>query len=471
MLGTPMNPSPRDPVQPAGEHALVFGGSMAGLTTAGVLARHFKRVTLIERDLYEEGTQHRKGVPQAHHLHGLLTRGLHTLSAVFPGFEEDLKAAGAEFLDTSADVANYLAGTWWRPMHIGLNFHAQSRPLLDFVVRKRIRALPNVTILQGREVTGFTSSADKARITGVTLRVSGGGTEEVLASDWVVDASGRGSRTPQWLEKLGYPRVEETRIHVDVAYATRIYQRPPGLVTNWRMLAFGPQLPRAKRMAVIEPIEEDRWLVSLVGWLGDHAPTDDEGFLSYARALPIPHIYEALQHAKPLSPVVVHRFPFNQRRYYDRMTRFPERLALLGDSHCSFNPTYGQGITSAGLQAEALDESLRAGLPGATDRYRRNAAQAIQICWAMATGSDLRFPEVEGKRPLGSGLMNWYGDRFQKLAAHDEEAQKTFMRVMHLLDSPAALLSPRLVLKVLFTAGKVGNAQNHAPAPLAIPSN
>ncbi|WPB81489.1 FAD-dependent monooxygenase [Archangium violaceum] len=456
---------------PAGKHALVYGGSITGLITVGVLSHHFEHVTFVERDRFEHGPRVRKGVPQAAHAHILLTRGLNILGEVFPGFREDLKAAGALILDMTEHHAWCMGGVWLPRGRIGLDFTCQSRPLLEWVIRQRIQALPNVTVRDGSEVTGFQTSADKARVTGVRLQAPGGGEEELLEAELVVDASGRGSRTPQWLEALGYPRVEETLIQVDVVYASRVYQRPRGFEPGWEMMSLSPRLPEQRKFGNIQRIEGDRWLVALGGWLGEGpSATNEADFLEFARCLPEPHLYEALRHAEPLGPIHHYRFSHNQRRHYERMPRFPEGLAVVGDALCSFNPIYGQGMTTGALQAHALGEHLSQGLDGVAQRYRRHVGQLLAAAWSMAATGDLRIPEVEGKRPPGFALMNWYGDRFQRLATQDPETLRTFMGVVHMVESPAAMASPRRLLEVL-TARPGSDARKHAPKPMAIASN
>jgi 2-polyprenyl-6-methoxyphenol hydroxylase-like FAD-dependent oxidoreductase len=332
-------------------------------------------------------------------------------------------------------------------------------------VRRRLLALPNVRLLDGREVTGFAMSGDNTRVTGVRLQAPGGGQEETLEGALVVDASGRGSRTPQWLETLGFSRVEETRIQVDVGYASLLFRLPPDIKPGWKMLSIAPDLPRTRRFGVVASIEEDRFLASVGGWLGEHPPTDEAGFLEFARSLSQPHLYEVLRLAEPLAPISPYRFPYHQRRHYERLSRFPEGLAVVGDAVCSFNPTYGQGITTGALQAEMLGKCLRQGLEGATQRYRRQLGELLGVPWAMATTGDLRFPEVEGARPPGFALTNWYGDRLQQLAGYDQDAMKAFVRVIHMLDSPAAMFSPRLALKVL-TARPDAAVPSPGPEPL-----
>jgi 2-polyprenyl-6-methoxyphenol hydroxylase-like FAD-dependent oxidoreductase len=462
-----MSPSNRPSSTPAGTHAIVYGGSMAGMMSAGVLSRHFERVTLVERDRFPNGPTPRKGVPQAQHIHGLLTRGMDILADILPGIREDLEAAGGEFLDVVETVASFGAGTWRPRFRSGVSAASMSRLLLEWVVRQRLQALPNVRILEGREAVGLKTSGDRTRVMGLQLQAPGGGEEETLEAELVVDASGRGSRTPQWLEALGYPRVEETRIRVDVGYASRLYHKPRGFEPGWRSLALSPKLPQERRIGIIQDIEDNHWLVTLGGWLGD-APSkaDDAEFLEFARGLPQPHLYEAIKNAEPIGPIHLYRFPHHQRRHYESMPRFPEGLAVVGDAFCSFNPIYGQGMSTGAMQAEALGESLRQGTRGASDRYRRRAGEILAGPWALATAGDLGFPEVEGKRPPGFGLMTWYGNRFQQLAGYDEEAMTTFARVQHMIDSPAAMFSPRMVLKVL-TVRPDKAAQTPGPRPIA----
>jgi 2-polyprenyl-6-methoxyphenol hydroxylase-like FAD-dependent oxidoreductase len=449
---------------PVGQHAIVYGGSMAGLITAGLLARHFERVILVERDRLEQGPQPRKGVPQARHSHVLLTRGMNVLCDIFPGFREDLKAAGSQTFDMAGDHAWYQSGFWRPRFQSGIQLHSQSRPLLEWTIRQRVLALRNVHLLDGLEVTGFQTSADKARVTGIQLQAPGGGDARTLEGELVVDASGRSSRTPPWLEALGFPRVEETRIHVDVAYASRLYQPPPGFVASWKMMSIAPELPRERRVGSICLIEGGRWLVTLGGWLGEQPPLDDTGYLEFARKLGQPHLYEVLRHAEPVGPIHVYNFSHNQRRHYERMSRFPEGLVVLGDAFCSFNPIYGQGMTTGAIQAEVLRDCLGQGLGGLAQRYRRQVGQLLSAPWALATSGDLRFPEVEGQRPPGFELMSRYGDRFQRLAGHDRQAYTALLRVMHMLDSPAVMASPRLALKVL-TARPDADSLTRQPEP------
>ena len=436
-----------------GGHAVVIGGSMAGLLAARVLTDHFARVTLVERDRFPEGAEYRKGVPQARHAHGLLPRGLEILSNLFPGIADELYGRGATPTDIARDMRWHHFGGYKVQVKTGMVGPMSSRPLLESCVRRRVMALPNLEVKDGHDVRGLVASSahDGKCVTGVRLRGPEAG-EETLAADLVVDAMGRGSRSPAWLEALGYPRPEETEIKVRAGYTTRIYRRKPTDVRGAKAVFLLPTPPQEKRIGALFPIEGDRWIVSVGGWLGDFAPTDEEGYLEFARSLPAPDIYEVIKDAQPLTDFVVHRFPSNLRRRYEKLARFPEGYLVLGDAVCSFNPIYGQGMSVSAMQAEALDECLREGrgeLRGLPRRFFRRAAKAIDVPWMLAAGEDFRYPEVEGRKPLGTNFVNWYVGKLHRAATRDPEVCRAFFKVMVLTHPPTTLFDPRIAWRVL----------------------
>jgi flavin-dependent dehydrogenase len=261
--------------------------------------------------------------------------------------------------------------------------------------------------------------------------------------------------------------VEETHFKIDVGYATRLYRKPAGFDPGWKSMIISADLPRIRRFGCLFPVEGDRWTVTLSGWLKDHPPSDEAGFLAYTRSLAQPHLYEALKNAEPLGPISLHRFPHSQWRHYERLPRIPEGLVVVGDAFCSFNPVYGQGMTTSALLVELLGECLRQGPAGLSRRYFERAGQLLKMPWSMSTTEDLRLPELDEKRPLGSGFLHWYGEKFQRLTSTDTEALQTFMQVMHMLKPPEALFSPRMLWKVL--AGQPANSEPpRGPEPLAV---
>ena len=215
------------------------------------------------------------------------------------------------------------------------------------------------------------------------------------------------------------------------------------------MLAVYAQAPRSTRYAVVFPIEGNRWIVTLAGCLEDYPPGDDAGFLEFARGLDRPDVYEAIRHAESLSEIATFRFPAQQRRHYERMAHVPDRLVVMGDALCSFNPLYGQGMSVAALEAEALGALLAdaPNLDGIGKRFFKRAARIVADPWLLATGADFLYPDVGGRRPPGSALLGWFNMRVLRRCGTDAEVARRFLDVMHLLRGPLALATPRLLLR------------------------
>lgn len=431
-------------------HALVIGGSMAGLAAARVLLDHFSRVSLVERDELSDAPQPRKGVPQGRHLHGLLKRGEELLAGLFPDLVPSLLAGGAVPVEFGSEFYWYHFGGWKVKAPSGVVATFLSRPFLEAEVRRRVKALPNLTLLDGHDVERL--AGDRARVTGVVVkRRTGDAAEETLPADLVVDASGRGSHLPKWLEALGHARPLESTVKVNVAYATRIYRRPPEGTVPWKALYILGQSPDSKRLGAIAPMEGDRWIALVAGMLDDHPPTDEPGWLEFARNLPQPDVYEAVKGAEPLSDIALYKFPSHLRRHYEKMRDFPDGIVALGDSVCSFNPLYGQGMTTAAMGALHLGECLsqKADLAGLPRRFQAGLAKLTNDPWMMSTGEDFRYPEVAGERPFGNSIMQWYTGRVHRAALGDAQICNLFYRAMHMLDAPAVLMRPGTFVRVL----------------------
>ena len=392
----------------------MVGGSMAGLLAARVLSDHFGRVTIIERDRFSEGPAPRRGVPQAHQLHVLLKRGKVILERHFPGLGEELIFAGAPVVDMANDLAWLTPAGWGTRFPSELVLIAFSRDLLDFSVRRRLAARGSVRFLEEHDVAGLLPGA--GGVAGVRVRSR---TSEEMRADLVVDAAGRGSRAPRWLEEVGYAPPEETAIDAHLGYASRLYGRPPNFRAGWQGVYVQVAPPDFTHGGVLFPIEGDRWMVTLVGGDRNYPPTDVAGFADFARSLRTPAIHEALEGAEPLTPVRRYRATENRRRHYERLSRMPDNFLITGDAACTFNPVYGQGMTTAALGAEALEACLlergvaKGGvLTGLSKRFQGKLAKVNAAPWILATGEDYRYRGTEGGTPdRTTRFMHRYMDR------------------------------------------------------------
>lgn len=440
--------------QEPGDHAVVLGASMAGLLAARVLADAYQKVTVIDRDGMPKIGEHRRGVPQGRHHHALHPRGRIVLDELFPGFTADAVQAGASTGDVLRHCRWLLAGHRLRQAHVGVQGLIASRPFLEGQVRARVQKLPGVTFLEHTDIVGLSITA--GRVTGVHIRDRAGEPVQ-LPADLVVDATGRGSRTPVWLAEWGYQPPYEDRIHIGLGYATRTYRLRPGALGSDGMILM-TATPEHPRMGVLGMLEGGRLMLTLGGILGDHPPTDPAGFEEFAAGLPFPDIAEAVAGAQPLDNPVAFRFPASVRRRYEHLHRFPDGLLVLGDAVCSFNPIYGQGVTVAANQALVLRRQLLHSTNPAPCQYFRALAKVIDPPWNFAAGADLALPGVCGTGSRKIRMTNSYLLRALAAARSDVALSAAVIRIMGLLDRAEGLFRPDRALRVWWiTRGKAGS--------------
>ncbi|MET9078226.1 FAD-dependent monooxygenase [Streptomyces sp. NPDC004232] len=424
---------------------VIIGGSLAGMLAAAAVKDSVDTVEIIEAHELPSGPESRAGVPQAAHIHPLLSGGADAINALLPGTIDQLVAAGANRVPMTTNMVYLSAEGWYRRWRKNTQYLiAASRNLTDSVIRQQVLKDPRVTVHPLCRVTNLLGDSD--RVTGVRLLTSDG-TESELAADLVIDASGRATRTPRWLAELGITGLTEDRVNSGLAYASRVY-RAPVSTNGWPVINVmaDPQEPGAA--GTIVPIEEDRWHVSLYGPPGSHPSNDPAEFERYARSLRHPIIADLLARAEPLTDVTVTHTTTNRRHYYERLKAWPEGLIALGDSVAGFNPIYGHGMSVAAQGALALKQLMSSGLPkGLARQAQRAIARPVSVAWSLAVGQDIHYPTTQGKRPnIADRLLHRYVSRLSHTATGNFRVATALTEVLTLQAEPTTLLRPDILI-------------------------
>ncbi|NUS76818.1 MAG: FAD-binding protein [Streptomyces sp.] len=448
-----------------GRHAVVVGGSLAGLLAAHVLAGHADRVTVVERDRFTEDGAARPGVPQGRHPHVLLQGGQTALESLLPGFLAELRAAGAPLVGMPSDMVLWQSGRWFRRLAASVHIYTGSRAQLEALVRRRVLANPAISVVEGSEVVGLLG--DASRVRGVLVRERTGEARvepRAVAADLVVDASGGGTKAAQWLTGIGATSPYEETIDTGLAYASRVYRGKAGVLDGDTVGYYVYPGTEQVHGGGALPLEDGTHLVIVSGLRGDEPPTDDEEFTAYTKRLAHPLLDRWLEDAEPLTPAFGYRRTANVRRRYD-LPGHPAGFLATGDALCAFNPIYGQGMAVAAMSAVALRDALadRRRTP-TTRRVQRALLGASRPAWDISAGADRKMPGAVGNalggRPT-DGVTDWYLRRVQERSPGDPVVGDAFRAVLHLAAPVTALFAPPVARAVLF--------QPPAPTPTEAP--
>ncbi|MEU3902105.1 FAD-dependent oxidoreductase [Streptomyces sp. NPDC045251] len=433
-------------------HAVVIGSGIAGLTAARALANFMDRVTVVERDWMPRGTGRRRGVPQARHTHTLTDAAQQGLEELFPGLGRELAAAGAVRVRMPEDMLLLGPGGWLPRTGPDLSVLSAGRDLIDSVIRDRLRADPRVTFLPEHETVALEPGRNDT-VTGVWVRgrdrraQDGRSARRLISADFVVDATGRGSRAPQWLTELGYEAPGETVSEPRTAVATALYAPPVGHVADWKSLLLMPAPGRPGRGA-LHPVEGGRWSVSVCTGADGSPPADHAGLLRAADALRHPVLRDVLEAATPLGPVYTCAPTGPRWRHYEKLRRWPDQFLVVGDALAALDPAHGQGMTIAVQCALVLDQMLAAHgtAIGLGYRLRRALAHRLAPVWRTST---LALRAAEGDHDPGAGwrarLGGRYTARIAAAAATDPSAAALLLGLLQAAPPSASALRPATV--------------------------
>lgn len=437
-------------------HAIIAGGSLAGLVTAKALASSFETIEIIESDAEPSIIEPRKGVPQGRHVHGLLKGGADALIALFPDIAQRLSQKGAASADFSKDVKWYINKRYMPRFAGDIPIHFQSRPLLEHCLREAVGELSNVTITYKAKITDYQLDPTTKRIISACIK-SGSGDTRTQQADLFIDATGRGSILSGWLLKNNFGEVPVSRTTVDLGYASCFLKLPSDSVRDWSSLLIYPTGPDEVRGCTLVRVENDSWLLTLAGYHNDHPPADQAGFLDFAQNLPRPEVYNAIENAEFLSDISLYKFPSSQHRHYKRLSNFPIGIIPVGDTNISLNPLFGQGMSVAILSAERLGNLVKnmnledaKSLRDLSKAYLNSLDRIFKTPWDLTMGQDFKYPKTVGKKPRGLRIKNIFKSLI--LSSSSLEVIGKFFKVVHLVEKELVFYRPIRALKVLFTA-------------------
>ncbi|MFC1407452.1 MULTISPECIES: hypothetical protein [Streptacidiphilus] len=441
--------------------AVVLGGSMAGLLAARVLSEHADEVLIVERDGSEVDQGPRAGVPQGSQVHALLPAGAVQLERWFPGFVAEAVALGAVtppqdgsrewfYIDGRRRVTAPIDQDW--PVLVS------TRPFLEALVRRKTLAAPNIRMVTG-QAEGLLWEGDA--VVGVRYRPAGADGADLaddaaaLAADLVVDAMGRSSRLSDWLEQAGWPRPPMRRMPIRLNYATAVFRHDPAITDVWNAVsvaAADPQTGAPARIGGFTLVEDQRWIMLVSGYGEDRPSRDTKDYLQRCRT-DFPAVFgDIAERAEMLGEVVTYHQSDSRRRDFHLLRRFPAGLVAAGDSVASFNPVYGQGMTSAALHASCLSAYLHATDTTLTDPalgYFALVRVVVDAAWQVSTFADLALPHVDGPYPRGYRLTRWVAGLLFEQSVTDTVTSERMARVTTMLAHPDSLARPAVLLRAL----------------------
>lgn len=432
-----------------GRHAIVVGAGIGGLVAAKALSSYFEAVTVLERDALPSEPIVRSGTPQARQIHVLLRGGLDALIEFFPELETELEHAGAVRVRVGSQSLLEMPGFDPFPRRdLGFDYLCMTRPLVEFVVRRLVERQDNIALKSRCRVTQLLESADHAAAIGVRYDEAMERSNE-LAADFIVDASSRGALTLALLDRLGFPRPQETEIGIDLRYATGMFEIPSNAPRDWRAVLHRPSI-QSRRGGLLVPVENNRWQVNLTGMHGEPMPESVADFVAFAGTLRTRTIHDAIEDAISVGPIYRFGFPCSLRRHFEPLDRFPDRLLPLGDVICQFNPAFGQGMSVVAQEVCVLRRLIEARalkadpFKGLASSFFAAIQDLLAAPWAVAE-SDFVFEKTRGQRPNDFRRRLDFNSALQRVASEDATVHQIMSEVTHLLKPSSALRDPQIV--------------------------
>ncbi|MGY1462386.1 FAD-dependent oxidoreductase [Bacillus toyonensis] len=436
--------------------AIVIGGSMAGKFAAKALSTSFKEVIILEVGDKWDGKASRKRVPQSDHPHVLLKGGEKAIEELFPTITNELIEAGSIINNFTRDLKWHQFGLWKQPFIGEVHMIQQSRPLLEWHIQKRIDQISNITITYKTLVNGLLVDGKLNKVYGVKVKYLETGMQEEVHADIVVDASGFGSKSMEWLREYEI-EVQEEKVRIDLFYATRMFQLKENEELDCCNMLMSPSFPENPYGVLIQTIEDNRYFVTFSGYANEKAPQTDNEFYDFAENLSIPNVTEFLNKAEGITDIKTYKIPYQVRRRFDLVNNVPEGLLVVGDAQCRFDPVFGQGVSVAAMEAHQLQLLLQSRKQldkTFTQQFYKKTADIIETPWDMTTTEISRHPQLKRELTTKQKFQLWYTKQIYRLSASDSDVYIRLVRVMNLIRSPFHLFHPKVLLAVLLNRKK-----------------
>ncbi|MCC2495425.1 FAD-dependent monooxygenase [Bacillus cereus] len=436
--------------------AIVIGGSMAGKFAAKALSTSFKEVIIIEAGERWDGKSLRKRVPQSNHPHVLLKGGENAIEELFPNITNELIEAGSIINNFTRDLKWHQFGLWKQPFIGEVHMIQQSRPLLEWHIQKRIHQISNITIKYETLVKGLLVDAKLNKVCGVKVKYLETNTQEEVHADLVVDASGFGSKSIEWLREYEI-KVQEEKVRIDLFYATKMFKLKENEELDCCNMLMSPSFPDNPYGVLIQTIEDNRYFVTFSGYANEKAPQTDDEFYDFAENLSISNVTDFLNKAEGITDIKTYKIPYQVRRRFDLVNNVPEGLLVIGDAQCRFDPVFGQGVSVAAMEARQLQLLLqdRKQLDKTfTQQFYKKAATIIETPWDMTTTEISRHPQLKRELTTKQKFQLWYTKQIYRLSASNSDVYIRLVRVMNLIRSPFHLFHPKVLLSVLLNRKK-----------------
>lgn len=381
----------------------------------------------------------------------LLKGGENAIEELFPNITNELIEAGSIINNFTRDLKWHQFGLWKQPFIGEVHMIQQSRPLLEWHIQKRIHQISNITIKYETLVKGLLVDEKLNKVCGVKVKYLETDIQEEVYADLVVDASGFGSKSIEWLREYGIEVLEE-KVRIDLFYATKMFKLKENEKLDCCNVLMSPSFPDNPYGVLIQTIEDNRYFVTFSGYANEKAPQTDDDFYDFAENLSISNVTDFLNKAEGITDIKTYKIPYQVRRRFDLVNNVPEGLLVVGDAQCRFDPVFGQGVSVAAMEAHQLQLLLqdRKQLDKTfTQQFYKKAANIIETPWDMTTTEISRHPQLKRELTTKQKFQLWYTKQIYRLSASNSDVYIRLVRVMNLIRSPFHLFHPKVLLSVL----------------------